>query len=63
MRFISAFIALLALATITGCASNTVARVTCSMPSAQTVDGYVAAATRNLSLIHAIQTSTRILKT
>ena len=50
MRFISAFIALLAFAFTTGCASNTVARVTCSMPSAQTVDGYVAAAVRNLSL-------------
>ena len=50
MRFISAFIALLAFAATTGCASNTVARVTCSMPSAQTVDGYVAAAAENLSL-------------
>jgi len=48
MRAITAFIALLAIATITGCASNTVARVSCSVPSAQTVDGFVAAATEEL---------------
>ena len=50
MRVISIFIALLAIAATTGCASNTVARVSCSMPSAQTVDGYVGAAAENLSL-------------
>ena len=50
MRTISAFMALLAIATTTGCASNTVARASCSMPSAQTVDGYVTAAAEDLGV-------------
>ena len=50
MRTISTFIAFFAIAVTTGCASNTVATVSCSMPSAQTVDGYVVAAAGDLGL-------------
>jgi len=49
MKIISLLGAIIVISVTTGCASNSVARVSCVTPTEKTVDGYAAAAARELS--------------